>query len=39
MTHESIRFPPEEVTNCDLLARLKFTRSLPFAFTERGWTD
>lgn len=44
----SRRFPPdfmfqltelekqEVVTNCDHLARLKFTRSLPFAFTEHG---
>ncbi|MBP5997263.1 MAG: ORF6N domain-containing protein [Azonexus sp.] len=26
----------EVVTNCDHLARLKFSRSLPFAFTEHG---
>src|SRR5262245_27049166 len=42
------RFPPdflftltaaektEVVTNCDHLARLKYARSLPFAFTEHG---
>ena len=24
------------VTNCDHLARLKFSKSLPFAFTEHG---
>jgi hypothetical protein len=42
------RFPPdfmfqltpdekqEVVTNCDHLARLKFSRTLPFAFTEHG---
>lgn len=42
------RFPPdfmfqltpeektEVVTNCDHLAKLKFARSLPFAFTEHG---
>lgn len=42
------RFPPdfmfqltpeekqEVVTNCDHLARLKFAKSLPFAFTEHG---
>ena len=42
------RFPPdfmfpltaqekaEVVTNCDHLARLKFSKSLPFAFTEHG---
>jgi len=42
------RFPPdfmfqltaaekaEVVTNCDHLAKLKFSRSLPFAFTEHG---
>ena len=27
---------PEVVTNCDHLARLKFSSSLPFAFTEHG---
>ncbi|WP_426164674.1 ORF6N domain-containing protein [Pseudoduganella sp. R-34] len=44
----SRRFPPdfmfqlttlekrEVVTNCDHLARLKFARTLPFAFTEHG---
>ncbi|GHT84072.1 DNA-binding protein [Betaproteobacteria bacterium] len=26
----------EVVTNCDHLAKLKFSRSLPFAFTEHG---
>ena len=26
----------EVVTNCDHLARLKFSRSMPFAFTEHG---
>jgi hypothetical protein len=26
----------EVVTNCDHLARLKFTRNLPYAFTEHG---
>ncbi|MBC7624812.1 MAG: ORF6N domain-containing protein, partial [Aeromicrobium sp.] len=26
----------EVVTNCDHLARLKFSKSLPFAFTEHG---
>ena len=26
----------EVVTNCDHLARLKFAKSLPFAFTEHG---
>lgn len=26
----------EVVTNCDHLARLKFSRSLPFTFTEHG---
>lgn len=26
----------EVVTNCDHLARLKFSRALPFAFTEHG---
>ena len=26
----------EVVTNCDHLAKLKFSKSLPFAFTEHG---
>ncbi len=26
----------EVITNCDHLARLKFAKSLPFAFTEHG---
>ncbi|WP_229215619.1 hypothetical protein [Duganella sp. CY15W] len=26
----------EVVTNCDHLARLKFAKSFPFAFTEHG---
>ena len=26
----------EVVTNCDHLARLKFSRTLPYAFTEHG---
>ena len=27
----------EVVTNCDHLSKLKFSRALPFAFTEYGW--
>lgn len=32
----SVEEKAEVVTNCDHLARLKFSRSLPFAFTEHG---
>ena len=32
----TVREKKEVVTNCDHLARLKFSKSLPYAFTEHG---
>ena len=32
----TVREKQEVITNCDHLSRLKFSRALPFAFTEHG---